>query len=84
MATVIAQSAWTGTRGVVDGCLPENWDEALDTVKKSCSCSSCQFSRIYSVKVSVRAVEWALKYFGEEADIFNCPLKDIVDLYLDS
>ena len=39
MATTIVRSLWTGTRGVLDAGLPDDWDEAFAILAGANSCS---------------------------------------------
>ena len=85
MAHAIARSNWTGTRGIVDDGLPDDWDEAYAIVSKDCGQPCCnRQSQDYTPIIVQRAWEWLLREFGEEAAHADLSIRFVVELYLES
>lgn len=83
MVKTIVRSQWTGTRGVLDAGLPDDWDEAYSIVSRnSYSCKEPSFD--YTPAIVQRAWDWLLREFGEEAAHADLTIKFVVELYLDS
>ena len=64
MAIVIARSAWTGTAGVLDSGLPEDWDEAFMELREK-SFDSKEVS--YSPEFVAAVWTWARQELGKDA-----------------
>lgn len=87
MSTTLARSNWTGTRGIVDGGLPDDWDEAFAIVSRNCGqpcCNNSQSQFDYTPTIVQRAWEWLLREFGQEVEHANLSVRDVVELYLES
>jgi len=74
----VAQSNWTGTRGIVESVLPDDWDEAAMELKERCAhCSRLSISPDIPPAVAIRVWDFFKKEFPGEASA-------LVELYLDS
>ena len=81
MTNVITRSVWTGTRGIQDSGLPDDWEEAQAQLGKS-DHSQSHFD--YTPTVVERAWAWLIKTFGDEAAHADLSVRFVVELYLES
>jgi len=84
MAMTLVRSSWTGTKGVADSGLPDDWDGALAIVSKFTSKKDPIV--LYTPKVVEQAWAWLLQTFGEEEEIqySRFSIAEVVKFWLES
>lgn len=82
MATTTVFSSWTGTRGVANECLPEDWEEARIQLEEHHQKPNSHTE--YNATLVARAWEWLIREFGNDAEHEELSFKFVVELYLDS
>jgi len=79
MVTTIVRSSWTGTRGVAESGLPDDWDEAFNVLERRCASF---VPTEYTPIVAERARNWVLREFRGNLPHNNLSVDEIVELYL--